>query len=161
MACPVCIRKPSAPRQPRQALGISRMFTPLFIAGLVLLLVGLFCSRYLAERDMRLLSSEEKLKLLDSFSRLRVFGALPMLLIFFSFFGIGYLPQAWMWPAYFGVWTLVAGYFVVIHRLVFRRLRQLGINADYVAAHRRVRWVSYGGFVAFFILSTLSPFVAR
>ena len=35
------------------------MFTPLFIAGLVLLLAGLFGSRYLAERDMRLLSSEE------------------------------------------------------------------------------------------------------
>ena len=145
-----------------ESLGIiERMFTPLFIAGLVLLLVGLFGSRYLAERDMRLLSSEEKLKLLDSFSRFRVFGALPLLLIAFSFFGIGYLPQGWMWPAYFGAWVLIAVYLIVIHKLIFRRLCELGINAEYVAAHRRVRWVSYGGFAAFFVLNTLSPFVSR
>ena len=137
------------------------MFTPLFIAGLVLLLVGLFGSRYLAERAMKLLSSEEKLKLLDSFSGLRVFGALPLLLIFFSFFGIGYLPQSLMWLAYFGAWCLVAVYFTVVHRLVFRRMTGLGINAGYQAAHRKARWLSYGGFAAFFALNTLSPFLSK
>jgi hypothetical protein len=137
------------------------MFTPLFIAGLVLLLVGLFGSRYLAERAMKLLSSEEKLKLLDSFSGLRVFGALPLLLIFFSFFGIGYLPQGLMWPAYFGAWGLVAIYFVVVHRLVFRRMSDLGINTEYQSAHRKARWLSYGGFAVFFVLNTLSPFLSR
>src|SRR4051812_27552858 len=104
------------------------MFPPLFIIGLVLLLVGVFGSRYLGERAMKLLSSEEKLKLLDSFSGLRVFGALPLLLIFFSFYGIGYVPQSLMWPAYLGAWGLVAAYFIVVHRLVFRRMSDLGIN---------------------------------
>src|SRR5882724_7759877 len=139
---------------------VKRMFTPLFIAGLLLLLVGLFSSRFLSERSMKLLSSDEKLKLLDSFSSLRVFGVLPLLLIFFSFFGISYLPQSLMWPAYFGAWALVAIYFAVVHRLVFRRMCELGINAHYQAAHRKARWLSYGGFVAFFILNTLSPFVS-
>src|SRR5438045_9419513 len=106
------------------------MFTPLLIAGLVLLLAGSFGSRFLAERSIKLLSSEEKLKLLDSFSRLRVFGALPLLLIFVSFFGIGYLPQSLMWPTYFVAWALVAIYCIVVHRLVFRRMSELGINAD-------------------------------
>jgi hypothetical protein len=137
------------------------MFTPLFIVGLVLLLVGLVGSRYLAERSMKLLTAEEKLKLLDSFSRLRVFGGLPLLVIFLSFFGIGYLPQGLIWPAYFAAWALVGVYFVVVHRLVFRRMSELGINAEYQAAHRKARWLSYGGFVAFFVLNTLSPFVSR
>jgi uncharacterized membrane protein (DUF485 family) len=135
------------------------MFTPLFIAGLVLLLAGLFVGRYLAERSMKLLSPDEKLKLLDSFSRLRVFGSLPMLIVFFSFFGIGYLPQSLMWPAYFAAWALVAAYFIVIHIYVFRKMREFGINAEFLSAHNKARWVQYGGWIAFFSLNTLSSFV--
>src|SRR5258708_5800842 len=131
------------------------MFTPLFIGGLVVLLVGLFGSRYFAGRSLKMLSSGEKVELLDLCSRLRVFGALPLILIFFSFFGIGYLPQGLMWPAYFAAWALVAIYFVVVHRIVSRKLCELGINADYVAAHLKARWLSYGGFIAYFILNTL------
>jgi hypothetical protein len=140
---------------------ITHMTTPLLILSLVLLFLGFFSSRYIAERSMKLLSSEEKLKLLDSFSRLRVFGALPLLVIFFSFFGIGYLPQRMMWPAYFAAWALVAVYFVVVHRVVFRRMSELGINAEYQAAHCKARWLSYGGFAAFFVLNTLSPFISK
>ena len=136
------------------------MYSPLFIAGIVLLCGGLFGSRYLAERSMKLLSSEEKLKLLDSFSRLRVYGALPPLVLFFSFFGMGYLPEGFIWPAYFAAWVLVAVYFGVVHRVIFRRMSELGINSEYQAAHRRVRWLSYGGFAAFFVLNTLSPLVS-
>jgi hypothetical protein len=135
------------------------MFTPLFTLSLVLLIGGLFGSRYLGERAMRLLSPEEKLKLLDSFPGLRVFGALPLLLIGFSFFGIGYLPQSFMWPAYFGAWALVALFFIIIHRIVFRKMTELGINSDYMAAQRKARWLSYGGWIAFFVLNTVSSFV--
>jgi hypothetical protein len=137
------------------------MFTPLFFAGLVLLLVGIFGSRYLADRATKLLSPEEKLKLLDAFSRLRVFGALPLLLIFFSFFGIGYLQQNLMWPAYFAAWALVGVYFFVVHRLVFRRMSHLGINAAFQTAHRKALWLSYSGFSAFFIFNTLNPFLSK
>ena len=137
------------------------MFPPLFVAALVLLLTGLFGSRYLAERAMKLLSSDEKLKLLDSFSRLRVFGSLPLLVIFFSFFGIGYLPAGLMWPAYFAAWLVVVVYFILIHRLIFRRMTEIGINARYQAAHRRARWLLYSGFAAFFVLNTLIPFVPK
>jgi hypothetical protein len=137
------------------------MFTPLLIAGLVLLFVGLFGSRFLAERAMKLLSSEEKLALLDSFSRLRVFGALPLAFVVLSFFGIGYLPPSWMWPAYFGAWALLGIYLVIIHRVISRRLSDLGINAAYRVAYNRARWVSYSGFLVFFALNTLSPFASR
>jgi hypothetical protein len=137
------------------------MFTPLFIAGLVLLLVGLFAGRYMAERSMKLLSPDEKLKLLDSFSRLRVFGSLPILIIGFLFMGMGYLPQSLMWPAYFTGWALIAVFFVVIHLYVFRKLREFGINAEFLSAHSKARWVQYGGWIAFFASTTLSPFVCR
>jgi len=134
---------------------------PLFIIGLVSLIIGLFGSRYLGERSLKLLSAEEKLKLLDSFSVLRAFGALPLLLIFFAFFGVGYLPQSTMWPAYFSAWGLVAAYFTVIHVFVTRKMRVLGINENFLAAHSRARWLSYCGFIAFFVLNTISPVLSR
>ncbi|HWD93637.1 MAG TPA: hypothetical protein VG938_14945 [Verrucomicrobiae bacterium] len=137
------------------------MFTPLFITGFVLLLAGLFGGRYLGERSLKLLSSDEKLKLLDSFSRFRAFGALPLLIIFLSFLGIPRLPPNLMWPAYFAAWALVAVYFVVVHQLIFRRLSELGINGEYQAAMRKARWMVYGGFAAFFVLDTVAPFVTR
>jgi hypothetical protein len=131
----------------------------LFIAGFVLLLVGLFGSRFLAERATKLLSSEEKLQLLDSFPSLRVFGSLPLALIVFSFLGISYLPEGWMWPAYLACWGLLAIYFFIIHRAISRKLGELAINTRYLVAYNRARWVSYSGFTAFFILNTLSPFL--
>jgi hypothetical protein len=135
--------------------------SPLFVIGVVLLIGALFLSRYLSERGMKLLSPEEKLALLDSFSRLRAFGSLPLLVVFLSFFGIRYLPQNWMWPAYYSGWCLVATYFVVMYVMIFRKFKAIGINPNFVASQRRVRWVLYGGFAAFFILNTLAQFVSR
>src|SRR6202042_3049121 len=129
------------------------MISPLFLAGLALLIVGLFASRFYNERALKLLSPPEKLLLLDSFSNLRVFGTVPLLFLFLSFFGIPYLSPGWMWPAYFGTWALLGVYFAILHRLIVRKLRALGINAEYVAAHNRARWMFYFGFLAFFILN--------
>jgi hypothetical protein len=137
------------------------MLTPLIFVGFVLLIAGVIGSRYLGERALKLLSPEEKLKLLDSFSGLRAFGAVPLLLVFISFLGVSYLPSGWYWPAYFGACVLVGIYFVIIHRLIFRKMRDLGINANYIAAQQKVRWCAYGGIIAFFVFNTLNPFVYR
>ncbi len=77
------------------------MFTPLFFVGLVALFGGLFGSRFLVERANKFLSSEEKLMLMDSFSSIRTFGALPLVPVVFFFLGMGYLAPEWSWPAYF------------------------------------------------------------
>ena len=134
---------------------------PLFIAGMVLFMVGLFSSRYMAEHSTKLLSPDEKLKLMDSFPRLRVFASLPIMIIGILFIGIGYLPQSLMWPAYFTGWALIAVYFVILHLYVSRKLSVLVINAEYLSAYSKARWVQYGGWIAFFTASTLSFFVRR
>jgi len=135
------------------------MFNPFFIVGLLLLCAAIFASRFLSERATKLLSPQEKLALLDSFSRLRVFGTLPLLFIFFSFFGISHLPAKLMWPAYFAAWASIATYFIIIHRIVLRRMRALGINPDFQKAHTKARWISYFGVLAFFVLITLASFL--
>jgi hypothetical protein len=140
---------------------IEIMLKAQFFVGLALLFTGLFGSRFVAERAAKLLSAEEKLKLLDSFSRLRVFGALPLMFILFLFLGIIYVPHAWRWPAYFGVCALFVGYFVILQRTVSRKFTELGINASYCAAYNRARWISYSAWLAFFIVVTLAPFLSR
>jgi hypothetical protein len=129
------------------------MLTPLILAGLVLLMLGVFSSRFFNERATKLLSPQEKLTLLDSFSRLRVFGTLPLLLIFLSFFGMPYLPASLFWPAFIGAWALVGVYFVIVHRVVSGRLRALGINSEFQKAYAKARWPLYFGLLAFFIAS--------
>src|SRR5438046_2057396 len=61
------------------------MFTPIYFLGLVALFGGLFGSRFLVERANKFLSPEEKLMLMDSFSSIRTFGALPLVLVVFFF----------------------------------------------------------------------------
>ena len=134
------------------------MLTPLFFVGLMLLLLGLFGSRLLSERATKLLSSDEKLVLLDSFSRIRVFGTLPLIIMIFALFGMTYLPRVWLWPAYFGACALLALYFAIMHIIISRRLTKLGISASYRTAYNRARLVSYSGFLAFFVLNTIDRF---
>ena len=135
------------------------MFSPLMIAGFSLLVIGLFSSRLMIERAFRLLSSEEKLKLLDAFTTLRMFGALPFAFLALCFFAIPYFPQSTFWFAYLCACALFAAYLVTTHYIVRRKMRALGINAAYRKAYRNACWLTYGGFVAFFILVTLGPFL--
>jgi hypothetical protein len=135
------------------------MFSPLMITGFAVLVIGLFSSRYITERAHRLLSPEEKLKLLDSFSSLRMFAPLPFAFLALCFFAIPYLPHNMFWLAYAFASALFAGYLIITHQIVLRRMRALGINKDYLAAYRKACWSTYGGFGAFFALVTLGPFL--
>jgi hypothetical protein len=137
------------------------MLTTPFFIGLAVLFAGLLGSRFLVERATKLLSAEEKVKLIDSFSRLRTFGALPMLPIAFLFFGVVHVPYEWRWPVTFAAFGLFVVYFVVINLMVSRKFSELGINASYRAAYNRARIVSCSGWVAFFIVVTLGPFLSR
>jgi hypothetical protein len=137
------------------------MFTPIYFVGLIALFAGLFGSRFLVERANKFLSPEEKLMLMDSFSSIRTYGALPLMLVVFFFLGMGYLAPEWRWPAYFIGFIGLLGYFAIMHTVISRRLRRLGINEQYRAAYNRARWVSYSGFLLFFVLNTVGPMLVR
>jgi hypothetical protein len=133
---------------------------PLIIAGLVLLIVGVFAGPLCAVRAMKSHSPTEKLTLLDSCSGLQVWGSLPLLLLFLCFAAVSYLASGLsMWAGYLGIWVLIAVYFWIFDRIVSRRLRNLEIDSDYQKAQVKNRWLVYSGFLGFFILATLSSFV--
>ncbi len=62
------------------------------LAGLVLMIAGVFSGRLFAVRAIKLLSPQEKLALLDSCSRLQVFGGLPLVVLFIGVSCVDYLP---------------------------------------------------------------------
>jgi tetratricopeptide (TPR) repeat protein len=131
----------------------------LIFIELALMITGFVCCGLFAQRARKLLSQEEKLTLVDSPSRLRIFGPVPLMLIMCAFGGVNHIPVNYRWPAYFGIWLLVAVYFVILKRLIFRRLGALKINSDYQKAQAKALCLVYLGFFALFILSTLSSFV--
>jgi hypothetical protein len=130
------------------------MFPPIFYVGIAGLFAGLIASRVLCERAVRLLSAQEKLTLLDNFSRLRAYGAIPLLLVAGIFFAIASLPESIMLPLYFGGWALLAGYIAWQSLYVHKRLRELGISEAYRAAFTRAQWCSRAGFIALFACMT-------
>jgi hypothetical protein len=137
------------------------MLNAYLLSGFVLLTIGVVLRRYYGERAMSLLSPAEKLAILDSFSALRAFGAIPLFLLLFAFIGVGYLSERLVWPAYWLSWLLMAAYFVIVHFYIYSRMRRLGINSTYVSANRRARLFSYAGLLAFFVLSTAGIYLAR
>jgi hypothetical protein len=134
------------------------MFPALFYIGLAGMFTGLIVSRILLERALRLLSADEKLRLLDNFSRLRAFGSIPLVLIAFMFFAIAGLPPSFMLPAYFGTWALFIGFIWLQSRYVHRRLCELGIGEVFRAAFARAQWCSRAGFLALFVCVTCGLF---
>jgi hypothetical protein len=129
---------------------------PLLYIGLAAFFVGMIASRILSERALRLLTPDEKLRLLDSFSRLRAFGSIPLVLLVFIFFSITSFPPQFVMPGFLGAWALFAGFVAWQHYFVHRRLRELAISESYRAAFSRAQWVSRSGFIALFVCSVIA-----
>jgi len=131
---------------------------PLIYIGLAAFFIGLIASRILSERALRLLTPDEKLRLLDSFSRLRAFGSIPLVIIVFIFFSISSFPPRFALPAFFGAWALLGGFIAWQQFFVQRRLRELSISETYRAAYSRTLWASRAGFIALFASSVIAIF---
>jgi hypothetical protein len=133
---------------------------PLICIGLAAFFIGLIASRILSERALRLLTPDEKLRLLDSasFSRLRAFGSIPLVFIVGIFFSITSCPPQFVLPAFFGAWALLGGFITWQHFFVQRHLRELSISGTYRAAYSRALWASRAGFIALFAFSAIAIF---
>jgi hypothetical protein len=130
----------------------------LLYIGLAAFFVAIIVSRILSERAVQLLTPEEKLRLLDSFSRFRALSSIPLVLVVFIFFSISSFPPQFVLPGFFGAWALLAGCIAWQHLFVHRRLRELSISRSYIAAFTRAEWITRSGFVALFVFSTMNIF---
>ena len=126
------------------------MKSPYFVAGILGLFAGIYASRIIMERALQLLTPEEKLKLLDGFTRQRMFGAIPLWLVIGLMVSVLYLPHEKVAIAFLGTCVLFIGAMVAQQIYVVRRLHALSIAEGYCRAAVRAQWLSRLGFLCFF-----------
>lgn len=120
-------------------------------AGAAALIGGLLISRIMAERSLASLSADEKVALLDHFTRLRAYGSIPVVFVGICLIGLRRLPGPFMMPVFAAVVLLFASYVTWQHLFVQRRLRSLAICEPFIQAHRRAELCRDGGWLVFFI----------
>jgi hypothetical protein len=113
--------------------------------AIVILLICMIASRMLAERAHRELSAEEKARMMDAFSGMRVWAFVPLVLIALA---VVFGPMAsWVWadllpPAGIAAFAVYMG---VLHVMVAQGLKRAGLPEGY---RRRFLWsrhVSHAG----------------
>ena len=127
------------------------MAPPFFIAGVVAMFAGLIIGRILSEKALRHLSAEEKLVLIDGFSRLRMYGWIPLVVILASFVALLFSSHEWRVPGFFGLFAAFLGLIAWKHCYVRRRLRQLSVSGAYCRTITLAQVVSLLGFLTFFV----------
>jgi hypothetical protein len=136
-----------------------RVNSIIYFVGFAAVAICSFWSRVITERALRLLPDQDKLHLIDSFSRFRVWGALPLVVIMCAFFGSGYLTGGWAWVAIFGAWFLLTVYFVWTHIMFLRRFRERQIAEGYQCAFAKARYLFYAGLGILFFCTTIPSFL--
>jgi hypothetical protein len=126
------------------------MNSPYFVIGIAGLFAGIFASRIIMERALRLLTAEDKLKLLDGFSKLRMFGSIPLLLALGLMMGALFLPHEKIAPAYLAACVVFLASMVFQQFYVRRRLRALAVAEGYRRSAVRAQWLAQLGFLCFF-----------
>jgi hypothetical protein len=127
-----------------------------YIIGIVIFLLLIVVSRFLNERAIRTLNSEEKVKLIDSFSNMRKYNLIPIIvLIGLFFFLTSYFPEFYLTIiiSYFGLLII----FVIITSLrTFKKLHKLELPAIYIKRYIVSMIVQYFGLSILFTSIILS-----
>lgn len=107
-------------------------------------------SRILAERALRTLSPEEKVRLVDGFSGMRAYSLLPAVVIVVAALAVPqFFPGAPGWSPLLGL-GLVAAYMVGVHFFIARKLARLRLPADYIQRFLFARHLGNAGVAVLF-----------
>jgi hypothetical protein len=101
------------------------------VSGIVVLLVAVIAARWINERGFRTLTDEEKLRLIDGFSRQRAYSLIPIVALIGVYFFLSTqvsVSNSLLTAGYIG---LLFAYVVVRSILNHLKLRQLGMPDRY------------------------------
>jgi hypothetical protein len=118
------------------------------LLGIVILFAAIVISRVISERALKQLKSEDKARLLDSFSIYRIANIALLLGIMIAWFvAIRFLPQ---WHSTFTVIFVISflGVSIVISALSYRKMKDLNLPAGYIKSYSLSLVIQYLG-VAF------------
>jgi branched-subunit amino acid transport protein len=119
--------------------------------GMAAFLTAIIVSRILQERALRSLTTEEKGRLVEAFSGMRLFALVPLAAlagIYFVVMGIDAQTTATLLTIYVPTALLVA---ICMQAVIHRKLHKLQVHADYLRAYTIGRVLVLAGFVLFFL----------
>lgn len=119
--------------------------------GMAAFLTAIIVSRILQERALRSLTTEEKGRLVEAFSGMRLFALIPLAALaglYFVMMGLDTQTTATILTIYVPAALLTA---VGMQAVIHRKLHRLEVHPDYLRAYTIGRVLVLVGFVLFFL----------
>ena len=126
-----------------------------FIFGVSIFFVATIAGRFLGEKALKKLSSDDKILLLDSFSKYRVIVMIPLLLMLVvTWSSLKYWQGLPINPIYFLLGVLLL-YIIGVNIYVFYKIRALKLNVSYLKQFIISRVIQHVGLVIFLVIILL------
>lgn len=122
------------------------------IVGVSLLMAGIIISRILNEKAMKVLSQEDKARLIDGFSGARAYGFIPLVILIGAFIGLNKYSNLDKQMIFYVYIILLLAFVVGMQIFVSRKLTKLEFPKSYIKKFSFSRAVYFLGFGAFICL---------
>ena len=123
-----------------------------FEVALVVFLGSVIASRIISRRGLKYLSTEQKGRLVDSFSGMQAYGLIPLAVLLIAYFAIQrftLVPFEVLTAGYFALLSVWIAWNFCFTR---KRMRTLDLPPNYLSAHRWAQVVQYAGLGIFLAL---------
>ncbi len=125
------------------------------IVGIAVFFISIIFSRIISEKAFIQLSQEQKISIVDSFSKMRTYNLIPIGTILLAFF----LLEKYISLNSIGVFSFLAAlsaFLIFFQWLSVRKLKKLDLPEKYIKKYFISRLIIMSGFI-FWIAITLSP----
>lgn len=127
-----------------------------FLLGAGLFVVGIVVSRMLSERNFAKLDDSQKVRVMDSFSSMRMWNLVPVFMVMVLFLGVVWIQPRYTTLASWVVMSLLVVFLFVRHFMVRRKLSSIQAPDWYARGVLLSSAVYYAGIIVF-LATTLIP----
>jgi len=112
-------------------------------------MASILLSRLISEKALKLLSDEQKIKLIEAFSHTRKYNMLPLIILFTAYILAMKLFPLYQLSIISATLTLFIFFFVVRGKFVLKKLNDLNFPDQYIKKIKLAKWISYLGLILF------------
>ncbi len=127
----------------------------LSIVGIAILFISIIFSRIMSEKAFNQLSQEQKVSIVDSFFKMRMYNLIPIVLIVIAFFLIDKFISLNSIVASLSFLAALSAFLILFQWLAIRKLKKLDLPGIYLKKYILSRLVVMSGFI-FWVGITLS-----
>ena len=115
--------------------------------GFIILFCCVALSRVVSEKGLRKLSAEQKVRLLDSFSKMRMYYTIPLIVLLGIFFFLEYqfkeLSFYWFW----GFIVIIIAFQLTTTYVIVKKLKSINMSLEYIRKAIFARWIIFAGLI--------------